>query len=185
MLKKEAPSMSISSYSVDRDTAERELAAGQLDFAIDALFVFPGNICYLPLISQPYVCVARAEAQGDRKRMTLTRYLEAEHIHVSSRRFGSGHIDAALDSLGHKRVIGLRVQHYLIAASVTEQTELLWSLPKALAETYPLHMTELPFEAEPMQCYLQRHKNAHQDPANIWMREKLVELSSASTLIQA
>jgi DNA-binding transcriptional LysR family regulator len=106
--------------------------------------------------------------------------LESRHIHVSSRRTGRGHADIALGKLGHKRKIAMRVQHYLVAARVAVQNDLLWTVPRGLAEQLPLLIKPLPFEVQFVGSSLYWHSSTEQDPASIWMRELIADLPASA-----
>jgi len=51
-------------------------------------------------------------------------------------------------------------------------------VPLALARQLPLHTTKLPFAMDDLAWHLYWHKSADGDPANRWMREKLLQLCS-------
>ncbi len=108
--------------------------------------------------------------------MTLERFPAAEHLHVSSRRKGRGHVDIALNRLGKQRRIAMRVQNYLVAARITQGTDLLWTVPRLLAQTLPLRVLDLPFTVEPLSWNLYWSRSADKDPANRWMRQLLAEV---------
>jgi DNA-binding transcriptional LysR family regulator len=176
VMEREAPQCSVSSFYVARDEAAADLASGQLDLVIDAPLIRSTQLCHQPLASQPYVCVMRRDHPLARGRLTLKRFLEATHIHVSSRRRGRGQVDLALDRLGHQRRIVLRVRHYLIAARIVEQSDHLWTVPLALARQLPLAVSRLPFRVDDLEWHLYWHKSADGDPANRWLRQKCVDV---------
>lgn len=172
---KGAPLASINTHYVPRDDASRELASGQLDFVLDTVLPVADELFSMPLISESYVCVMRPDSPLAKRKITLDTYLNAKHVHVSSRRYGRGQVDLALDKLGASREITLRVPHYLIAAMVVESTDLLWTVPRALAVNLPLKIRSLPFDAPLMECQLYWHERMDKDPENQWMRLKLKE----------
>ncbi len=179
-LGEEAPHASVSSYYVPRSEAQAAMASGQLDLVIDAPLLKGANLCHRPLASQPYVCVMRRGHPLSRGKLTLVRYLGARHIHVSSRRFGQGQVDIALNKIGHKRDIVLRTEHYLQAARIAEISDYLWAVPEALARRLPLAVKPLPFEVESLGWHIYWHKSADSDPANAWLRQKLLEVVAQS-----
>jgi len=85
-----------------------------------------------------------------KKNIGLDDYLAAEHLHVSSRRKGRGQVDIALNRVGKQRQIAVRIQNYLVAAKVAQETDLLWTTPKVLATALNLHSVSLPFEVDPL-----------------------------------
>lgn len=165
-----APHIAISSYYVDRVSATEELKAGTLDLLLDSSVVNAKDFEQRMLGQLSYVGAVRKGHPLAKKALSLDDYVAAEHVHVSSRRKGRGQVDVALHALGHKRAIMMRVQSYLVAAKITEQTDLVWTAPKVVVDTTPLYKTALSFAVEPLTWHLYWHKSADNDPANVWMR---------------
>ncbi len=94
-------------------------------------------------------------------------------------------MDVALHTLGNRRHVSMRVQSYLVAAQIADQTDLLWTAPKVLAERTGLHLSVVPFEVEPLCWNLYWHKNAELDPASIWIRQQLVEVVESVLVVQS
>jgi DNA-binding transcriptional LysR family regulator len=171
MLKTQAPNINLTSYYSDSRVATEDLKSNAIDLLIDSQQVNAKELVSMPLLELPYVVVMRANHPLATNPFTLKQYLSAEHLHVSSRRKGRGHVDIALHSIGHRRNIKMRVQNYLIAEKVTQESDLLWTAPNLPGTTGDLHITPLPFEVEPLKLYLYWHKTTDDDPANQWMRE--------------
>lgn len=173
-----APRASIECYSVPRKDLEGELASGRLDFALDVpLFSVP-QLCRQRLTTERYVCLVRSDHPAVGSTLTLEQYLELEHIQVSGRRKGIGHVDMALDRLGLQRSIRVRMQNYMAAPQLVATTQLALTIPRNLAMMYQMKILEMPFNVEPLEQYLYWHKRADQDQANRWMRSILIDLLS-------
>ena len=171
-----APGISVECISVPRSELERELASGSLDFALDIpLFSVP-LLCRQLVSAERYVCAMRPGHPMAEQPLTLERYLALDHVHVSSRRQGMGHIDRALERLGRARNIRLRMMSYMAAPQVAATTDLVLTIPRPLASMYGLTTLELPFEVGTLDQYLYWHRNADEDRANVWMRELLLDL---------
>jgi DNA-binding transcriptional LysR family regulator len=171
-----APAISIECVSVPRDELERELASGSLDFALDVpLFSVP-LLCRQLVSRERYVCAVRPGHPATAEPLTLERYLDLNHIHVSTRRRGIGHVDRALERLGCARRIKLRMMSYMAAPQVVASTDLVLTIPRSLASMYGLTTLELPFEVGTLDQYLYWHKNADEDRANAWMRGILLDI---------
>lgn len=169
-----APSVSLECVAVPRDELERELASGSLDFALDVpLFSVP-MLCRRLVSAERYVCAMRPGHPAAGEPLTLEHYLDLEHIHVSTRRQGVGHIDRALERLGRARNIKLRMMSYMAAPQVVASTDLALTIPRSLALMYGLTTLELPFEVGTLDQYLYWHRNADEDRANAWMRGVLL-----------
>lgn len=172
-----APGIAVESYYVPRDQLVKELAANTLDFGLDIPLATATQLNQQRLINDRYLCMLRADHPlAEQTSLTLEQYLQLEHIHVSSRRSGPGLVDIALNKLGRRRGIKLRVQHYRVAPLVVLRTDLALTVPASLANQYPARLFELPFQVPQMDWHLLWHKNQHDDPANRWLREQLLEL---------
>ena len=169
-----APGVSLECVAVPRDELERELASGSLDFALDVpLFSVP-MLCRQLVSAERYVCAMRPGHPAAGEPLTLEHYLDLEHIHVSTRRQGVGHIDRGLERLGRARNIKLRMMSYMAAPQVVASTDLVLTIPRSLALMYGLTTLELPFEVGTLDQYLYWHRNADEDRANAWMRGVLL-----------
>lgn len=172
-----APGVAITSYYVEREAATADLKAGVIDLLLDAPAVNARELGWCALGELPYVIAMRPAHPLATTPISVDAYLGAEHLHVSSRRKGRGQVDMALHALGQRRTVAMRVQNYLVAARITAGTELLWTVPRVLAETLPLSLAELPFTVEALSWNLYWHKNAQDDPANQWMRDMIAEVA--------
>ena len=175
-LRHQAPQVHAHSYYVSRDDLTRELASGQLDLAIDVPLVSNPNLCHRALSSESYVCVVRPGHPQVGSTLSVEAYLALDHLHVSSRRSGAGHVDVALDKLGYTRNIAVRVQHYMVAPGIIRHTDLAWTVPRALAHHLHLKTLELPFALSTLDWHMYWHKSADNDQANSWMRALLLDV---------
>lgn len=133
------------------------------------------QLLHTPLLEDRYVCAIRRDHPLVDGELTLEQFLRLEHIHVSSRRSGMGYVDAALNQLGERRHIALRMQHHLMAPDIVCQSDLALSLPYTLARQFDLQLFELPFAVAPLELHLYWHKSADHDQANQWMRNLILQ----------
>ncbi|MFS1526300.1 LysR family transcriptional regulator [Microbulbifer sp. 2304DJ12-6] len=176
-LEQQAPGVTVESFYVPRDQLAKELAANTLDFALDIPLATASQLKQQRLMQNRYLCMLRNEHPlANEAGLTLEQYLQLEHIHVSSRRTGPGLADIALNKLGRRRTIKLRVQHYRVAPLVVLRTDLALTVPASLASQYSARLFELPFEIPQMDWHLLWHKSLHDDPANRWLRQQLLKV---------
>ncbi|MDY0835590.1 MULTISPECIES: LysR family transcriptional regulator [Pseudomonas] len=182
-LRRLAPTVVIESFLSKRRETTKELAAGRLDFAVDAPLNTDPQVRHVKLMEDRYVCAMRkGHPMAGKDKLTLDDYLSLTHIHISSRRNGLGHVDLALGKMGLQRKIALRSQHYLMASQVLQQTDMVMTVPERFARRHELHWFNLPVNDVPMvETHLYWHESTDQDPANRWMREQMIELCQQVT----
>ena len=170
-----APQANLQCYYVDRTSAVEELRSGGLDVLLETPQFNARELSHLALGELHYQVAMRPGHPLANKPLSLEDYLQARHLLVSGRRRGRGQADVALNNLGHTREIALRLQGYSVAAAVTEEGDLLWTVPEPMARQRGLHIAELPFQCEPLQFNLYWLREADEDPANRWIRGQVAE----------
>ncbi|MBL4893295.1 MAG: LysR family transcriptional regulator [Emcibacter sp.] len=172
-----APGVKFESYQIPRQDLVRELATGAMDLVVDAPLLNDPQLCHRPLLKERHVCMLRKDHPFVGQTLTLEDYLSFDHIHVSSRRSGQGHVEVALNRLGKQRNIHLRLQHYMVAPLVALRSDLALTAPLRLVEQYEARIMELPFALADMELHLYWHKSRDEDQTNRWMREKIMAVS--------
>ena len=176
-LRRLAPSVVIESFLCKRRETTSELAAGRLDFAVDAPLNTDPQVRHVKLMEDRYVCAMRRGHPLFKDTLSLDDYLALIHIQISSRRNGLGQVDLALGKLGLQRRIALRSQHYLMASQVLQQTDMVMTVPERFAKRHDLNYVTVPVNDLPaVETHLYWHESTDQDPANRWMREQMIEL---------
>jgi len=166
----------IESFLCKRRETTKELAAGRLDFAVDAPLNTDPQVRHVKLMQDRYVCALRQGHPLADSKLTLDSYLGMTHIHISSRRNGLGYVDLALGKMGVQRKVALRSQHYLMASQVLQQTDMVMTVPERFARRHQLRYQALPVDVPALETHLYWHESTDQDPANRWMREQIIEL---------
>jgi DNA-binding transcriptional LysR family regulator len=181
-LRRLAPNVIIESMLARRRETTKELAAGRLDFAVDAPLNIDPQVRHVKLMEDRYVCALRQGHPLAKDKISLEEYLALTHIHISSRRSGLGYVDLALGKMGKQRKIALRSQHYLMATTVMQNTDMSMTVPVRFARRNDLHYIELPVNDIALQeTHLYWHESTDQDPANRWMREQIIEICQQVT----
>ena len=182
-LRRLAPTVIIESFLSKRRETTKELAAGRLDFAVDAPLNTDPQVRHVKLMDDRYVCAMRkGHPMAGKEKLGLDDYLSLTHIHISSRRSGLGYVDLALGKMGIQRKIALRSQHYLMASQVMQQTDMVMTVPERFARRHDLQSFNLPVNDVPsVETHLYWHESTDQDPANRWMREQMIELCQQVT----
>ena len=175
-----APMISIDCYHVHRRDMNIELASGNLDLAVDIPLTPDPQIKQAALFSHPHVCVVSKDHALVKDKLDLNTYLALDHIHISSRRGGLGHVDLALGKMGKKRKISLRTQHYFSTPQLVAGTELALTVPRIFADfmvnNEEVKYLDIPFEVPHLESYLYWHESTDKDQANQWMRNLILSL---------
>jgi DNA-binding transcriptional LysR family regulator len=175
-LKRHAPKVNLEVVFFDRREVAYQMASGNVHLAVDVPLLSHPELISQPLQTDRYVCVMRPNHPLCNKAMTLEAFLEYEHIHISSRIKGAGHIDLALRSIGQKRRIGLRLQHYAALPTLLAESNFIAAVPATVASHWHLSKQPLPFDTPKLELQLFWHKSVENDPAIIWLREFTMEM---------
>lgn len=178
VLEKDAPNMTLQILQLNRREALKSLSAGQLDLVLDAPVMTSDQLGHVPLLEGRYICVVREGHPILNEELTLEKYLDLPHIHISSRRTGSGYVDYALEKLNVKRRVVVRSQHYLTVPQLVTQTDLVATLPSSYANIPGTRTLELPFELEPQGTHLYWHHTRDSDPAIQWLKSIIMSLAA-------
>ena len=170
-----APGVDVESYLTPRTETPKELAAGNIDFAIDPPIHSDPNLNNKKIYQDDYVLVVNKKHPiAKKKKISLEDYLNLSHIHISKRASGLGHVDTTLNRLGLTRRIALRAQHFLVAPYIIDQSNLAMTTIKSFSRGRELKVFQLPFKINPLVLHLYWHVNKDMDPANKWMRELIL-----------
>lgn len=130
----------------------------------------------------PVVCLMWREHPLADKSFTAAEYAAAPHGLVSITGRGPGSMDAILGKVGLTRSVAVRLAGFTSVADFLEHTDLIFTLPKKLAERIAvgrdLVIRELPatIQQRPVKFFLYWHERYHQDPRILWVRDQLVKL---------
>jgi DNA-binding transcriptional LysR family regulator len=182
-INKEAPLVNIqSSRRVNRGELENKLASGDIDLAVDTLLPVSENILHTQIEQSKLVVLARKGHPDIKSKLDLEIYLAQDHVLVSSRTTGPSIEDFELARLGLQRKIGLRCQHTFSACSVIIGNNMLLTVTKTTAKMYAqlldLVIYPLPVALPDIDVHLYWHANLDFEPANKWLRNKIIQTTS-------
>ena len=177
-MREQAPNMRLEVHSRP-DDAFAQLARGELHFAINGLEPRQTSDAYYRKVldTTHNLCLMGQANPLSRKPLTMADYLGASHGFVSITGKGNAIIDEHLSQRGLKRNIALRLPSFFNVPDVCESTDLLFALPKRLAERLAhnrkLIVKPLPGELNlgEFNIYLTWHARYHNDAMHHWVRE--------------
>jgi DNA-binding transcriptional LysR family regulator len=177
-LRQAAPTIEIASVRLDRNDLAAELAARRIDLAIDVARPAGVELLHAPLFEDRFCVVA-----SRRRRLDLPRYLEAEHVTVSSRRSGPTMEEFLLRGRGVQRRVALRCQSYDAACRIVAESELLLTMPRnstRLVERMEgLFVLPPPLELPAVEMHLYWHRQTDGDPAQRWLQQQLQTIAKS------
>lgn len=189
-----APRASLFVLPIPRPAYREALESGKADLAIGHLPELQTGFYQHGLFSDSHVCLlGKFYGQGDdvqnktlaRSRITLKQYLSARHLVVSGSMTDTD-LDRTLGAKGHLRHVAMRVPNYLVIERILMKSDLMVSVPAALANIleFPKDIASaaLPFHLPYPHVRQFWHARFHQDQANKWLRQQVASLGLVDTV---
>lgn len=174
------------------DVTFQDVEKGKVDMAINRFDYLPQSFHQVNVWRDNFTCLM-SKHHCAANNFSLETYLEADHIWVSKTGMGVGvgvspgdtqrlgWVDDALDSLGKKRHIKIFTRHYQVATLLTQQPDLIATLPKQAAKVYAtsneLVMRAPPFPIVPIELKMAWSPLLHHNPGHTWLRRLIVEVA--------
>lgn len=182
-ISRRAPGLSVQIVGWDADTIE-DLRRGRLDFALGVADEAPEPLVAVKLFRERLVGLARVQHPALRRKMSLKVYSSYGHIVVST---GSGSVvavDPWLRRAGLKRRVVYRTRHFLGAARMASQSDLLTAAPRRFAmwleSICQVKTFKLPFESPTFDYVLLAAEPLDRQGRQKWLAELIA--SAARTL---
>jgi DNA-binding transcriptional LysR family regulator len=175
-----APLARLAVRAMDFGAVGRQLETGEVDLGILGAGFAPPNARSRPLFLERFVCVVRRDHPRIRERLSLDEFCTVEHLLVAPSGSGfTAQTDDALAAIGRRREVRLSVPHFLLVPEILVRSDMLVVLPERLARGYRdrFRIFELPLEMPPFAIVEVWHERTHRDPALVWLRHALAELT--------
>ncbi len=133
------------------------------------------------LFDERYVCVVRRGHPVVKKTLTLQKYVSLRHILVSQKAGATSGIDRALAARGLSREVAVRVSHFLNVPALVARTDLVAALSARIAEpfarAFDLRVLPPPLPLPKSRIGMVWHEATDTDPAQVWLRALVREVS--------
>jgi len=185
-----APNLRLQIKLPDPKHIREWLEEGSCDIGIGFFPELADGLHAAPLFEDTVSVLAATTHPTVQGSVSLAQFQEATHVI-----FGSPFaplstletwVDEHLAPLNVTRKVGMQVPSALMPGYAVTRTDLLATLPtrlaRHLAQTLPLQVLPLPFEAAPMTFSMVWHERTHSVPAYLWLREVLRELGEHADL---
>jgi DNA-binding transcriptional LysR family regulator len=176
-LRRAAPLSRVAVHQASHTRMFKQLESGALDVALLAMDAAPEHLHRQVLYREHYVLIARKKHPAFKRRLTLDRFCELDHMLVSPDGGGfRGVTDTALESRGRKRRVVLSTQHFLFVPEVVAQSDLVALVPARLIRQHAeeLLIVSPPIHVPGYEMGMVWHERSHVDPAQQWLREQIV-----------
>jgi len=181
VLAAEAPRLRLIISQIQFRTVSEALLSGTVDLAITVADELPAGMQRAALFIGGFTCLFDPSSLRLPKRLTLERYLAAEHVIVSYNGDLRGVVE---DLLGLRRKVRISVPSFQNVGAALEGTGLLATVPEVVARellrTRPhLQTRELPFQLSGTALELVWQNALGKDNALEFVRQHIVRIASA------
>ena len=174
-----APDCRIALLSYEGIRTQEQMAAGEIDLWLGSRSSIPPNLRARLLYEENFLCVMRRDHPLAGSPLDLDRFCELDHVLVSPSGGGfHGAVDDSLAALGLSRRVVVSINSFLLVPTVIASSALVATVPARLARAWARQLAVLapPCEIAGFSVMMGWHARAHADPAQVWLREQLVDL---------
>jgi DNA-binding transcriptional LysR family regulator len=175
-----APHVQLSSVRAGSIDLKEALESGRVDLAVGPFDGISEALYQRMLFRQPYVSMFRASHPLARGKVTLERFVAAEHLLVDATDSPYDRINQLLEAAGIGQGTRFRVPHFTAVPYIVSASDLVVTVPQKLAERaakpFGLKWIVPPLELPLLQTNLFWHRRFNQDPGGQWLRALVVEV---------
>lgn len=184
-LSRVAPHIKISTLRHHTGHLGEDMAAGTVDIAVGLLPNLTTGFFQRRLFKQRYVCVFRQGHPLADNPISMAQYKSLSHVGVTSANTGHSEVDAWLQRKGIERQIQLHVPHFVAVGHILQSSDLIATVPERFADKcagpFQLETSPLPFKLPDIAINLFWHAKYNREPANMWLRQLMVDLFTEKT----
>jgi DNA-binding transcriptional LysR family regulator len=188
-LEKEAPNLDLE--IVPWSAAWREqLKSGEADLTFGQTGRGDRGIFTKLLVRNEWATILRKGHPALKRPWSLETYCDLRHLMIGFTSQGGGHVDVALDALGKRRRVALRMPYVVLSPLMVADSDLVLTtarwLAEKLAEPVGLVIRKPPHELglTPVDLPMVWHERSHRDPKQRWLRSVLVELAREARMVR-
>ncbi len=181
-LRRDAPGVTVVTRFL-ADDVERAIQAGEVDLAYGTRFRPLAGLLQQKIGYEPMRVLLRRGHPALRRGLTTGAFTSLDHVLVTPREQPGGAVDAALGLMGLRRRVVLRLPHFAAAAFIVAQTDLVVTLPAAVARTMAgklgLVSVAAPFPLPGFTFSIAYGVTTRDDPAHAWFRARVLAAARA------
>ncbi len=185
-IESKAPGVRLEVKPIDFTVMDKQLESGEVDVSVTSYHNASQGLHARALYTERLVCVVRRNHPDIADSITLDQFCNLDHVLASPSGGGTfvRLIDAALKSAGRTRRVRLKLPHFLMVPEVVARSDMVAVLPERLARAYArkLSIIEAPLKLPGFDIAAIWHERTHNDPAQQWLRQVLVNLIEKQAL---
>jgi DNA-binding transcriptional LysR family regulator len=173
-LSETAPGVTLDILHMSPERTIKALEADELDFGLSMQLQHASNIRSEKLFMDQMVCVMRPDHPLTKGKLTLDRFLGADHLRVAMSPTDIRFVDNVLADLGYARKVVAKVPHWLLIPPILHESQLIAVISGKLAARFtaePLAIRPLPFTSEPFSWDIYWHRRNDNSVTHKWMRD--------------
>jgi len=184
ILRVRAPQISLETVEMPTRQAQVAMASGYVELAVGYLEDFGPNFHRQNLFLDDWVCVISQKHPSAKDGLSEDQYLNGAHLSYNPA--GGSHVllDQILERFFEakkiRRRVAIRVAHSTGLSSVVADSDLILTVPRALATSYlgyaRVTLMPLPFPAPQMEIVQVWHDRFQRDSGHRWFRRTFAEL---------
>jgi DNA-binding transcriptional LysR family regulator len=183
-LQREAPGLSLVVRNTRHGIGLSMLEDGAVEIIVGNFPDPPFQMREELLYEEDFVCAGRRDHPALADTLDLERYLSLHHLHVSTRGDPHGTVDALLAERGSKRKITITIGHFLMAAVLTDASDLIATEPRrlfsSLAGRIDLQIFPPPVAIPPFRVVQSWHARHEADAGHRWLRQLVREIGQSA-----
>jgi DNA-binding transcriptional LysR family regulator len=179
-LQKVAPNFNVHSQSLPEEHIQQALSNGQVDLALGYYPDLGGSLFFRQrLYSHTFACIVQKNHPLVGSALSASMFSKLGHVEVSSPSRTGRLFEQILLRRGIRRRVVLRTPHHLSLPAIVESTQLIATVPFAVAVWFArngVKLVALPFDPGTFEVHQHWHRRYHQDARHRWLRQQVALL---------
>jgi DNA-binding transcriptional LysR family regulator len=184
-LQKIAPNVNVHSQSLTEEQVQQALSNGQVDLALGYFPDLTGDLFFRQrLYSHTFACIVHQHHSLVGEVMSAPMFTKLGHVEVSSPSRTGRLFEQILQRKGIRRRVVLRTPHHLSLPAIVESTQLIATVPLAVAVWFArngVKLVALPFNPGSFEVNQHWHRRYQQDARHRWLRQQVAMLFNDQT----
>ncbi len=175
-----APGISIETASITETDPVQALRSLNADLLLDYDRLTSPQLVAEQIGEESLVVLASRQHPRLKKRLSMKRFLNEDHVILTRRHRSSTSLEHALGGIPLNRRVKATVQHFSSMPIIVAQTHCLATVPQRLGALYEaafdVRCYPFPIDIAPIPMWMYWPKVLHSDAAHQWLRAQLVDV---------